>query len=125
MATHTSADNHNVIIKRLQNSFADASSSSSCVPALISYSGLKKNVCSPASKLACELGAAVAASRGAVVKGNRGFRVEAAATNGSPQSFDYDVVIIGAGVGGHGAALHAVERVNTSHWIVLSSHTPQ
>jgi dihydrolipoamide dehydrogenase len=25
-------------------------------------------------------------------------------------SFDYDLVIIGAGVGGHGAALHAVER---------------
>lgn len=24
-------------------------------------------------------------------------------------SFDYDLVIIGAGVGGHGAALHAVD----------------
>lgn len=97
---------------RLQSFFADtsSSSSSSCVPALISYAGLKKNVCFSASKPACELGAVVAASRGAVVKGNRGLRVEAAATNGSPQSFDYDVVIIGAGVGGHGAALHAVER---------------
>lgn len=32
--------------------------------------------------------------------------------NGSaPKSFDYDLVIIGAGVGGHGAALHAVEKV--------------
>ncbi|CAH1454458.1 unnamed protein product [Lactuca virosa] len=32
-------------------------------------------------------------------------------SNGSPQkSFDYDLVIIGAGVGGHGAALHAVEK---------------
>ncbi|CAA3012127.1 dihydrolipoyl dehydrogenase 2, chloroplastic [Olea europaea subsp. europaea] len=31
--------------------------------------------------------------------------------NGSPtKSFDYDLVIIGAGVGGHGAALHAVEK---------------
>lgn len=28
-----------------------------------------------------------------------------------PSSFDYDLVIIGAGVGGHGAALHAVEKV--------------
>uniref|UniRef100_A0A803N6P9 Dihydrolipoyl dehydrogenase n=1 Tax=Chenopodium quinoa TaxID=63459 RepID=A0A803N6P9_CHEQI len=28
----------------------------------------------------------------------------------SPKSFDYDLVIIGAGVGGHGAALHAVEK---------------
>ncbi len=25
------------------------------------------------------------------------------------QDFDYDLVIIGAGVGGHGAALHAVK----------------
>lgn len=31
--------------------------------------------------------------------------------NGSPsKGFDYDLVIIGAGVGGHGAALHAVEK---------------
>ncbi|XP_039113968.1 dihydrolipoyl dehydrogenase 2, chloroplastic-like isoform X1 [Dioscorea cayenensis subsp. rotundata] len=31
--------------------------------------------------------------------------------NGSPsKGFDYDLVIIGAGVGGHGAALHAVEQ---------------
>ncbi|XP_011100786.1 dihydrolipoyl dehydrogenase 2, chloroplastic [Sesamum indicum] len=34
------------------------------------------------------------------------------ADNGSvhPTTFDYDLVIIGAGVGGHGAALHAVEK---------------
>uniref|UniRef100_A0A2P2L8C2 dihydrolipoyl dehydrogenase n=3 Tax=Rhizophora mucronata TaxID=61149 RepID=A0A2P2L8C2_RHIMU len=31
--------------------------------------------------------------------------------NGSPpKSFDYDLIIIGAGVGGHGAAMHAVEK---------------
>jgi dihydrolipoamide dehydrogenase len=30
--------------------------------------------------------------------------------NGGPRSYDYDVIIIGAGVGGHGAALHAVEK---------------
>ncbi|XP_023006367.1 dihydrolipoyl dehydrogenase 2, chloroplastic-like [Cucurbita maxima] len=30
--------------------------------------------------------------------------------NGSPSKFDYDLLIIGAGVGGHGAALHAVEK---------------
>ncbi|GFZ07216.1 dihydrolipoamide dehydrogenase [Actinidia rufa] len=30
--------------------------------------------------------------------------------NGTPSKFDYDLVIIGAGVGGHGAALHAVEK---------------
>ncbi|KAL2341699.1 hypothetical protein Fmac_009639 [Flemingia macrophylla] len=28
----------------------------------------------------------------------------------APKSFDYDLLIIGAGVGGHGAALHAVEK---------------
>ncbi|KAL9240255.1 hypothetical protein vseg_014497 [Gypsophila vaccaria] len=32
------------------------------------------------------------------------------ANGSSPASFDYDLVIIGAGVGGHGAALHAVEK---------------
>ncbi|GFS32497.1 dihydrolipoamide dehydrogenase [Actinidia rufa] len=31
-------------------------------------------------------------------------------SNGSPPKFDYDLIIIGAGVGGHGAALHAVEK---------------
>uniref|UniRef100_A0A7N1A0F0 Dihydrolipoyl dehydrogenase n=1 Tax=Kalanchoe fedtschenkoi TaxID=63787 RepID=A0A7N1A0F0_KALFE len=37
--------------------------------------------------------------------------VVAASDNGStPSKFDYDLVIIGAGVGGHGAALHAVEK---------------
>lgn len=45
------------------------------------------------------------------------FEVSAAASssaagNGAPpKSFDYDLIIIGAGVGGHGAALHAVEKV--------------
>ncbi|XWS38958.1 hypothetical protein CRYUN_Cryun18bG0008200 [Craigia yunnanensis] len=35
----------------------------------------------------------------------------AAGNNGTPpKSFDYDLIIIGAGVGGHGAALHAVEK---------------
>ncbi|XP_078435478.1 dihydrolipoyl dehydrogenase 2, chloroplastic-like [Wolffia australiana] len=34
-----------------------------------------------------------------------------ASENGGPATgFDYDLVIIGAGVGGHGAAIHAVER---------------
>lgn len=28
------------------------------------------------------------------------------------KSYDYDLVIIGCGVGGHGAALHAVESVS-------------
>lgn len=37
--------------------------------------------------------------------------IASVSSNGSPTtSFDYDLVIIGAGVGGHGAALHAVEK---------------
>lgn len=46
----------------------------------------------------------------------RRFQVSSAASssNGAPpKSFDYDLIIIGAGVGGHGAALHAVEKVNS------------
>ncbi len=30
------------------------------------------------------------------------------------QKYDYDLVIIGAGVGGHGAAMHAIESVGIS-----------
>ncbi|PON61924.1 Trypanothione reductase [Parasponia andersonii] len=37
--------------------------------------------------------------------------VSSPSDNGTaPKSFDYDLLIIGAGVGGHGAALHAVEK---------------
>lgn len=47
---------------------------------------------------------------------SRRIEVSAAASssagNGAlSKSFDYDLIIIGAGVGGHGAALHAVEKV--------------
>ncbi|RZR90736.1 hypothetical protein BHM03_00018687 [Ensete ventricosum] len=49
----------------------------------------------------------------AVVKDNR-----------SPAKvFDYDLVIIGAGVGGHGAAIHAVEKLyslSCSFWYIIS-----
>lgn len=52
-----------------------------------------------------------------VVRGSVGHRGNASrqaavmsVTNGAPTSFDYDLIIIGAGVGGHGAALHAVEQ---------------
>ena len=94
-----------------------SSSSSWCVPALVSYAGLKRSAGFSSSRLVRELRVAPAASRG----GLKGLRVEAAAANGAPQSFDYDVVIIGAGVGGHGAALHAVERVMSSHCGTLFS----
>lgn len=38
--------------------------------------------------------------------------VMAAAAKAAPSNFDYDLIIIGCGVGGHGAALHAVESVS-------------
>ncbi|TYJ17715.1 hypothetical protein E1A91_A09G071900v1 [Gossypium mustelinum] len=42
----------------------------------------------------------------------RSKRISASTGNNGtpPKSFDYDLIIIGAGVGGHGAALHAVEK---------------
>ncbi|XP_043721612.1 dihydrolipoyl dehydrogenase 2, chloroplastic-like [Telopea speciosissima] len=53
-------------------------------------------------------------SRSAVLSGRRSSSRELSASlsqNGvSSKGFDYDLVIIGAGVGGHGAALHAVEK---------------
>lgn len=48
--------------------------------------------------------------------------VARAATNGAVAGsggFDYDLVIIGAGVGGHGAALHAVEEVGEACLVSL------
>ncbi|AQK91496.1 dihydrolipoyl dehydrogenase [Zea mays] len=47
-----------------------------------------------------------------LVAARRSVVVAATAGNGAAASgtFDYDLVIIGAGVGGHGAALHAVEK---------------
>ncbi|CAO2202942.1 unnamed protein product [Urochloa humidicola] len=47
-----------------------------------------------------------------VAAARRSLALAATAGNGAAGSggFDYDLVIIGAGVGGHGAALHAVEK---------------
>ncbi|KAM1304280.1 hypothetical protein ACFX2F_021970 [Malus domestica] len=44
---------------------------------------------------------------------SRSATISASSSSGNaspPKSFDYDLLIIGAGVGGHGAALHAVEK---------------
>lgn len=45
----------------------------------------------------------------AAAAGKNGSAAAAAASSGE---YDYDLLIIGAGVGGHGAALHAVECVS-------------
>ena len=53
----------------------------------------------PSPHSLCSAGRASRLSRAAVV------------AKAASHSYDYDLVIIGCGVGGHGAALHAVEQV--------------
>jgi hypothetical protein len=51
-----------------------------------------------------------AVSRKVVARVSRSQRL-AIVAQAAPAKYDYDLVIIGCGVGGHGAALHAVEQV--------------
>lgn len=55
-----------------------------------------------------------AVSRQVVARVSRSQRL-AVVAQAAPAKYDYDLVIIGCGVGGHGAALHAVEQVGISH----------
>ena len=57
-----------------------------------------------------------------LVAARRSVVYAATAGNGAAASseFDYDLVIIGAGVGGHGAALNAVEKVGSTHAVQVS-----
>ena len=52
--------------------------------------------------------------RNTLAGGCRSVTAQAAPKNGAGGAgqYDYDLVIIGAGVGGHGAAMHAVECVS-------------
>ncbi|CAM6088477.1 unnamed protein product [Calypogeia fissa] len=88
-----------------------APSSSDRPSLLVSRPGLKKEQLSSlvSNGILSSCGVVVDKSRLRCHRGVRSFRVEAS-TNGGPQGYDYDVIIIGAGVGGHGAALHAVEK---------------
>jgi 6-phosphogluconolactonase/glucosamine-6-phosphate isomerase/deaminase len=47
-------------------------------------------------------------------------RAPLAARAAASKEFDYDLIIIGCGVGGHGAALHAVESVSRLNMRVLT-----
>jgi hypothetical protein len=62
---------------------------------------------SSAAAAACLL---CAVSRQVVARVSRSQRL-AVVAQAAPAKYDYDLVIIGCGVGGHGAALHAVEQV--------------
>ena len=46
-----------------------------------------------------------------VISCQRAVLSRASSANSGVGSYDYDLLIIGCGVGGHGAALHAVEQV--------------
>ena len=97
----------------LGTSLRSSSSSAACpgeTAALGAFDGLRRT-CGGFGRISKELRVASGTRRlaGAARQGDWGVR--AATGNGAVQQFDYDVVIIGAGVGGHGAALHAVEKV--------------
>lgn len=77
------------------------------------HNGLRRNSSAGLSSVAKELRVVSSFRRRQAANVGAGdLSVRAASGNGAaPKQFDYDVVIIGAGVGGHGAALHAVEKV--------------
>ncbi|MBA0801456.1 hypothetical protein Gohar_011822, partial [Gossypium harknessii] len=85
----------------------------SCSPALAISKPINLRFCG-LRKEAFGFSGLTHSSSGRVRFSSRGHskKVSASAeSNGSPpKSFDYDLIIIGAGVGGHGAALHAVEK---------------
>ncbi|KAH7287077.1 hypothetical protein KP509_32G036500 [Ceratopteris richardii] len=90
---------------------AHRNSTSAAAPRGISFCGLHKHVVTvktPFAKVSC----AQRTQKYDKTISYSSWRVMASANteNGTPPSFDYDVIIIGAGVGGHGAALHAVEK---------------
>ncbi|GBG68254.1 hypothetical protein CBR_g2805 [Chara braunii] len=93
-------------------SVGSSSSSSSCGSA---FSSLRSEAFR-GTPLCAPVEAAEEGRRCARAKGTAGgrekksiYRLHVAAA-AAGESFDYDLVIIGAGVGGHGAALHAVEQ---------------
>ncbi|XP_058213959.1 dihydrolipoyl dehydrogenase 1, chloroplastic-like [Rhododendron vialii] len=76
-------------------------SNGSLVPRSLRFCGLRREVYNLQSSNSSRLAAAWPSNR----------VTASLSSNGAPSTeFDYDLVIIGAGVGGHGAALHAVEK---------------
>ncbi|RLM91292.1 dihydrolipoyl dehydrogenase 1, chloroplastic-like [Panicum miliaceum] len=99
-------------------SAASASASASAAAVASGATASRPNATRPAAGLRfCglrreALGLRSVRSSPQVVAARRSVAAAATAGNGAAGSggFDYDLVIIGAGVGGHGAALHAVEK---------------
>lgn len=83
-------------------------------PAQLSFCGLRKEALGVVGRRALSTDHFVSLRKQLRRAGSqRRIKISAAASNNGgavTAPFDYDVVIIGAGVGGHGAALHAVEK---------------
>nr|GMD07254.1 dihydrolipoyl dehydrogenase 2, chloroplastic-like [Ipomoea batatas]GME00623.1 dihydrolipoyl dehydrogenase 2, chloroplastic-like [Ipomoea batatas] len=83
-------------------------SSGAPAPRSLRFCGLRREALGARS-----LNSSVCSTRFTSLKLSHSKRITSAlAGNGAPSQggFDYDLLIIGAGVGGHGAALHAVEK---------------
>ncbi|KAM7256204.1 hypothetical protein ACFE04_011945 [Oxalis oulophora] len=93
------------------NYFAPSAASYASVPSTLRFCGLRREAFRLTSSNRLQLRSTTTAPPHRL-----GYNVVVSATagtaNGTPplNSFDYDLIIIGAGVGGHGAALHAVEK---------------
>ncbi|KAL3538259.1 hypothetical protein ACH5RR_001625 [Cinchona calisaya] len=93
---------------------SDCSSTSiSLTPRSLRFCGLKREAIFGLNSSHCSALRSVSSVKQSCSRSNS-FKVSALAAaenNGAAKrGFDYDLVIIGAGVGGHGAALHAVEK---------------
>ncbi|XP_027162220.1 dihydrolipoyl dehydrogenase 2, chloroplastic-like [Coffea eugenioides] len=98
---------------------SDCSSSTFLTSRSLRFCGLKREAIfglnsshSAAARLVSSSSAAVFSSSSTKQRLNLKVSASVSNDNGTPskEGFDYDLVIIGAGVGGHGAALHAVEK---------------
>ncbi|KAJ6902820.1 hypothetical protein NC651_020338 [Populus alba x Populus x berolinensis] len=71
------------------------------------FCGLRREAFSGSSSLSCSQSLQ---NKTLSKKINNAISASLSGNGSAPKSFDYDLIIIGAGVGGHGAALHAVEK---------------
>ncbi|KAI5071691.1 hypothetical protein GOP47_0013942 [Adiantum capillus-veneris] len=88
---------------------AHRSSVSTATPHGLAFCGLHKNLLSVKTTCA-KVGSHSLTTQNPGKSSSWRVMASGSSNNGTPSSFDYDVIIIGAGVGGHGAALHAVEK---------------
>jgi dihydrolipoamide dehydrogenase len=83
-------------------------SHSPCIPG--NFVGFHRHLEALSARKAARTSSRQSLSAGPLRPRQRGGAVVAAASAENGAKYDYDLIIIGAGVGGHGAALHAVEK---------------